>query len=291
MVGFESMGKFGVWTGVQQWPKDAGAAAAAGAELEQLGFAALWIGGSTGQFPVIEAVLGATTTLVGATGVTQIWVNSAADVAASHHQLTARYPGRFLLGLGVGHAPAVEAAGQRYERPLGKLVSYLDELDAGEHPVPVSERVIAALRPKALTVAARRAAGAHPYNVTPEHTAKARATVGPTALLFPEQKVFLGTEASVARQVGRKAMAIYLQLPNYLNNLRELGFDDHDFADGGSDRFIDAMVLWGTGDSVARRVREHLDAGANQVAVQVLSEGGRGLARAEWRQVAEALFS
>jgi probable F420-dependent oxidoreductase len=264
----------------------------AAAELEQLGFAAVWVGGSSGQVPVIEDILGGTTRLVGATGITQIWSNPASEVALDHRRLSAKYPGRFLLGLGVGHAPAVEASGHKYERPMQKLVSYLDELDSSEHPVPASERVIAALRPRALALTATRAAGAHPYNVPPEHTSKARALLGPAPLLLPEQKVLFSTDASSARELGRRAMHYYLNLPNYVNNLRDLGFDDRDFADGGSDRFVDAMVAWGSPNTVATRVREHLDAGANQVAVQVLSANrGGGLPRTEWREAAAALLT
>lgn len=292
MTDFKAIGKIGVWTSVRQWPSDAGACAEAGAELERLGFAASWIGGSSGQLQVIDAILGATSQLVAGTGITQIWANPAPQVAAEHHQLTTAHPGRFLLGLGVGHAPAVEASGQVYQRPLEKLTTYLDELDTAEHPVPVSERVIAALRPRALAIAATRAAGAHPYNVSPEHTARARAALGPTPLLIPEQKVLIGADATTAREVGRKTMSVYLRLPNYLNNLRELGFDDTDFVDGGSDRFIDTMVVWGPSDAIAARVREHLDAGADQVAVQVLSAtDSRGLPRSEWGQAADILLS
>jgi probable F420-dependent oxidoreductase len=285
------VGKIGVWTNVRQWPDDRGIVAEAASDLEQLGFSTVWIGGSSGQFPIADAILTATTELGVATGVVQIWANPAAQVAASHHQLSTNYPGRFLLGLGVGHAPAVEASGQTYERPLGKLVSYLDELDTAENPVPQAERVLAALRPKALALAASRAAGAHPYNVPPEHTAKARAELGPEPLLIPEHKVFFGTDATVAREVGRQALAIYLGLPNYVDNLRLFGFDDADFSDGGSDRLIDTLVAWGSPETVAARVREHLDAGATQVAVQLLTaQRTPGLPRAEWRQAAEALL-
>ncbi len=286
------VGQIGVWTNIRQWPDDRGVVAEAAADLEHLGFSTVWIGGSTGQFPIADAILAATAELGVATGVVQIWANPAAQVAASHHQLSTTYPGRFLLGLGVGHAPAVEATGQRYERPLSKLASYLDELDAAEHPVPPEERVIAALRPKALKLAATRAAGSHPYNVPPEHTAKARAELGPGPLLIPEHKVFFGTDATVAREVGRQALAIYLGLPNYVENLRQFGFSDADFSDGGSDRLVDTLVAWGSPDSVAARVREHLDAGATEVAVQVLTvERSPRLLGAEWRQAAEALLS
>jgi probable F420-dependent oxidoreductase len=154
----------------------------------------------------------------------------------------------------------------------------------------VGERVIAALGPKALALAATRAAGTHPYNVTPEHTARARATMGESALLFPEQKVVIESDPSEARRVGRLTMSGYLtKMPNYVENFRRLGFDDDDFVDGGSDRFIDAMVAWGSAETVAKRLQEHLDAGADQVAVHVLGEHP-GLPLDQWRQVAEALF-
>ena len=285
------VGKIGVWTNIRQWPDDRSVVGEVASDLEHLGFSTVWIGGSTGQFPVADAILAATTEPGVATGVVQIWANPAAPVAASHHQLSVAYPGRFLLGLGVGHAPAVEATGQKYERPLAKLMAYLDELDTAEHPVPQAERVLAALRPKAVALAATRAAGAHPYNVTPQHTAKARAELGPGPLLIPEHKVFFGRDATEARQVGRQALAIYLGLPNYVDNLRLFGFTDADFSDGGSDRLIDALVAWGSPDTVAARVREHLDAGATEVAVQVLTaQHLPGLPRTEWRQAAEALL-
>ncbi len=286
-----TLGKFGVWTSVRQWPEDIGAIGDAAGELEQLGFTAAWIGGSTGQFPVAGAILAATTNFVAATGVVQVWINPAAEVAARHNELTTAHPGRFILGLGVGHAPAVTAAGLNYERPLQKLASYLDELDRAEHPVPQSERVIAALKPKALALAGVRAAGAHPYNVPPEHTARARAALGPSALLIPEHKVFFGADPSAARTVARRALAIYLNLPNYVDNLRQFGFDNPDFAGGGSDRLVDTLVAWGSDDAVRDRLQEHLDAGANQVALQVLSASEQpGLPRVEWRHAAEVLL-
>ena len=285
------IGRLGVWTGRGQWPTEPGAAAEAGVELEGLGFGAAWIGGSSGQLPLAEAVLAATTTLAVATGIVEMWSNPAPEVAEGHHRLTARHRGRFLLGLGPGHAPTAEAVGQRYVRPLSKLASYLDELDQAEHPVPLSERALAALGPKALEMSARRSAGAHPYNVTPDHTAGARSILGPTPLLAPEQKVYFGADATLARQVARRSLAIYLHLPNYLNNFRRLGFDDGDFADGGSDRLVDAMVAWGPADAVARRVQEHMDAGASHVTIQVLSAGRPGvLPRTEWRDAAQALL-
>jgi probable F420-dependent oxidoreductase len=286
------LGPVGVWTSMPQWPSDPGAIGDVGAELEELGFAAVWIGGSTGQFAPAAALLAATTRLVVATGIIEVWSNPADRVAAEHDRLAAAYPGRFLLGLGPGHAPAVEARGQRYERPLAKLESYLDELDAARTPVPAGERILAALGPRALALAGQRSAGAHPYNVTVEHTAIARAALGSGPLLAPEQKVYFGDDPGDAREVARQKLGRTLDLPNYSNNLRRLGLDDEDFAGGGSDRLLDALVAWGSPDTVAGRVRAHFDAGADHVCVQVLLGGGRGgLPRAGWRIAAAALLS
>jgi probable F420-dependent oxidoreductase len=286
------LGPVGVWTTVPQWPTDPGAVGEVGAELEELGFAAAWIGGSTGQFAPAAALLAATTRLVVATGVIEVWSNAASAVAAEHDRLAGAYPGRFLLGLGPGHAPAVEARGQRYERPIAKLASYLDELDAAEPPVPAAERVLAALGPRALALAGQRSAGAHPYNVTVEHTAIARAALGPDPLLAPEQKVYFSEDPGDARDVARQKLARTLDLPNYRNNLLRLGLDEDDFAGGGSNRLLDALVAWGSPDTVAHRVRAHLDAGASHVCVQAIPGGGRtGLPLAEWRIAAAALLS
>ena len=289
--GHVELGPVGVWTSMPQWPADPGAIGAAGAELEELGFGAVWIGGSAGQFAPAAALLAATTRLVVATGVIEVWANPAQTVAAEHDRLTAAYPGRFLLGLGPGHAPAVEARGQRYERPLAKLSSYLDELDSARPPVPAGERVLAALGPRALGLAGQRSAGAHPYNVTVEHTAIARAALGPGPLLAPEQKVYFSDDPADAREVARQKIARTLELPNYSNNLRRLGLDEQDFAGGGSDRLLDGLVAWGSPDKVAGRVRAHLDAGADHVCVQVLvGDGQSGLPLAEWRIAAAALL-
>jgi probable F420-dependent oxidoreductase len=289
--GHVTLGPVGVWTTVPQWPADPAAVGEVGAELEELGFSAVWIGGSTGQCAPAAALLAATRRLVVATGVIEVWSNPAETVAAEHRRLATAYPGRFLLGLGPGHAPAVEARGQRYERPLAKLSSYLDELDAAPTPVPPGERVLAALGPKALALAGRRSAGAHPYNVTTGHTAVARAALGPGPLLAPEQKVYFGEDPDDARAVARQKLARTLDLPNYSNNLRRLGMTDEDFAGGGSDRLVDAVVAWGSPDDVAARVRAHLDAGADHVCIQVILGGDQaGLPRAQWRVAATALL-
>jgi probable F420-dependent oxidoreductase len=288
----ERLTAFGVWTGSMQWPTDLGAAGDAAAELEQLGFGAVWIGLSS-DLSLHEALLAATSTLVVATAILDVWTNPAGPVAARHHQLTTAYPGRFVLGLGSGHAQFVEpATGQRYTKPVSKLASYLDELDAAKVPVPGGERVLAALGPRALQLAADRSAGAHPYLMTAEHTADARTLLGADALLAPEQKVFVGADREEARRVARRSLAIYLGLPNYLRALRSYGFDDADFAGQGSDRFVDGTVAWGDGDAVRRRVQDHLDAGADHVTLQVLRPGDPGtLPLTEWRAVAELLIA
>jgi probable F420-dependent oxidoreductase len=286
----DDLGTFGVWTGSGAWPSDPGEVADAAAELEELGFGAVWLGVSPGDLALHERILDATSRLVVASGIVNVWTEDPHVVAASYHRVAGKHPGRFLLGIGAGHAKFVEAATSRtYRKPLSEVAAYLDTLDRADPPVPASERVVAALGPKALRLAAERSAGAHPYNVTPEHTATARAALGPAALLAPEHKVVLGTDPEVARTVGRRRVAGYLDLPNYVNNLRRSGFTDADFAGGGSDRLIDALVAWGDDATVAARLREHLDAGADHVVLQVLTAELAGLPRAAWRQAAEAV--
>jgi probable F420-dependent oxidoreductase len=286
----DALGTIGVWTSSRQWPSDPAAIADAAAELERLGFGALWLGSSTADLALPETILGATSSLVVATGVIDIWTNPAHTVGESHRRLRGRFSDRFLLGLGSGHALVAEAAGQKYERPLAALTRYLDEFDAGPDPAPANERVLAALGPKALQLSAARSLGAHTYLVTPEYTASARKVLGPQPLLAPEQKVVLISDPTQARALAREWLALYLQLPNYLNNLRRLGFDDEDLAAGGSDRLVDGVVAWGSSDAITSRVRAHLDAGADHVALQVLSaDEPSTLPVAGWRRTAEWL--
>ncbi len=213
------------------------------------------------------------------------------DVAAGHARLTGEHPGRFLLGLGVSHAPLVERSHQVYRRPLAKMVEYLDQLDAASPPVPKAERALAALAPRMLDLARDRTAGAHPYLVTPDHTVLAREVLGPGPLLAPEQKVVLDTDAERARSVGRQHLARYLELPNYTNNLLRIGFSADDIADGGSDRLVDGLVAWGDVDAVGARVRAHHDAGADHVCIQVLLAEAAALPLTEWRRLGEALIN
>lgn len=236
------------------------------ARIEALGYGAVWVGGSPpAALDWVEPILAATTTLQVATGIVNIWTAEAGPVAESFHRIESAHPGRFLLGIGVGHPEAH----QQYRKPVDALVEYLDKLD--EHGVPRGRRVVAALGPKVLQLSASRAAGAHPYLTTPEHTARARELIGPEAFLAPEHKVVLTTDPDKAREVGRRALDIYLNLANYLNNWKRLGFGDADVAKPGSDRLVDAVVAYGTAEQIAARLKEHLDAGADHVPVQVLT--------------------
>jgi probable F420-dependent oxidoreductase len=235
-------------------------------EIEALGYRAIWAGGSPpAELDWVDSLLEKTTTLQVATGIVNIWTADAGPVAESFHRIDKAYPGRFLLGIGVGHR---EAIGE-YRKPLDALTDYLDKLDS--YGVPKQRRVIAALGPKVLQLSAERSAGAHPYLTTPEHTAQARQIIGPNAFLAPEQKVVLTTDAENARAVGRTALDLYLGLTNYLNNFKRIGFTDADLAKPGSDAFIDAVVAHGTVDAVAARLKQHLEASADHVPVQVLT--------------------
>ena len=235
-------------------------------DIEALGYGAIWAGGSPpAELSWVEPILEKTEKLQLATGIVNIWSAAAEPVAESFHRIDKAYPGRFLLGIGVGHPEA----NQEFRKPIDALNDYLDKLD--ENGVPKDRIVVAALGPKVLKLSADRTAGAHPYLTTPEHSAEARKVIGPSAFLAPEHKVVLTTDAEKARATGRKALEIYLQLANYLNSWKRLGFTDEDVAKPGSDRLVDAVVAYGTPDAIAARLKEHLTAGADHVAVQVLS--------------------
>ncbi|MCT7367829.1 LLM class F420-dependent oxidoreductase [Mycolicibacterium llatzerense] len=236
------------------------------AEIEALGYGAIWVGGSPpAELDWVEPLLGATERLKVATGIVNIWTAAAGPVAESFHRIDTAYPGRFLLGIGVGHREATA----EYQKPLDALGQYLDKLDG--YGVPTQQRVVAALGPQVLKLSARRSAGAHPYLTTPEHTAQARELIGPDAFLAPEHKAILTTDADQARAVGRKALELYLNLSNYRGSWKRLGFNDSDIAKPGSDRLVDAVLAYGTVDAIAARLKQHLDAGADHVPVQVLT--------------------
>lgn len=236
-------------------------------EIEALGYGAVWVGGSPpAALSWVEPILQATTTLCVATGIVNIWSAPAQRVAESFHRIEAAYRGRFLLGIGVGHAEMIS----EYRKPYNALVEYLDRLD--DYGVPANRRVVAALGPRVLGLSARRSAGAHPYLTTPEHTARARELIGPSAFLAPEHKVVLTTDSARARTVGRQALDMYFNLANYRNNWKRLGFTDDEVSRPGSDRLVDAVVAYGTPDAIAARLNEHLLAGADHVPIQVLTE-------------------
>ena len=235
-----------------------------------------------------------TSTLKVATGIVNRYGRDPLACNAAMQTLNEAFPGRFLLGLGVSHEHLVAWVRKHdYSKPYSGMVEYLDAMDKARFFAPTGEpparMVLAALGPKMLRLAAERTAGAHPYFVPPEHTAIARETMGPEALLAPEQMVVLETDPDRARTIARQHMAVYLQAPNYTNNLKRLGFTDEDVADGGSDRVVDAVVAWGTIDDALARVQAHHDAGADHVCIQVLDEDMTHLPRTEWRELAAAL--
>ncbi len=281
----------GIWSGELRHGEE-GEKREAVAELEQLGYTAAWIPDVGGDvFGALRDLLDATTTLVAATGILNLWMHSAAHVGEGFDALEADFAGRTLLGIGVSHHLLIDQSHPgEYKKPLAKTREYLDELDEVSPTVPADRRVLAALGPKMLELARDRAGGAHPYLVTPEHTAVAREALGDGPLLAPEQHVVLETDADQARAVAREGLGIYLQLPNYVNNWRRLGFGEDDFADGGSDRLIDHVVVWGDEATIAARVQAHFDAGADHVCVQAYTGAERpGFPRAEWRALAPAL--
>ena len=273
-----TVGRTGVWISKSLVSTDLAA------ELERLGYSTVWLGSSPGgDLRLVEDLLAATERLVVATGVVNVWQDDAHAIAAAHHRITDRFPGRFLLGIGIGHREATAA----YRAPLEVLNEYLDVLDA--EGVPSAQRVVAALGPRTLRLAAERSAGAHPYLVTPEHSRTAREVLGPGPLLAPEQKVVLDADVTRARARGRHIVAgTYLPLRNYRASLQRLGFDEDELTGEGSDRLVDALVAHGDAETVAARVNEHLQTGADHVAVQVLAEDDAAR-RAGFRALAAAL--
>ncbi|MGC2800959.1 MAG: LLM class F420-dependent oxidoreductase [Candidatus Acidiferrum sp.] len=290
------LGSIGIWT-FQFEHCPAAKAREAAAELEHLGFGAIWFGEAAGREALTHAsvLLAGTKRTVIATGIANIYARDPVAMAAGQKTLAEAYPGRFVLGLGVSHVPLVEKLrGHRYEKPVSTMRAYLDAMDQAPYQaVPPSIkpiRLLAALGPKMLKLAAERADGAHPYNVNPEHTAQARAILGQGPYLCPEQAVVLETDPAKARKIARDFLATYLALPNYTNNFLRLGFDESDIKNGGSDRLIDSIIAWGDLNAIRNRIRAHHSAGADHVCVQVLSANPRSLPLAEWREIAPALL-
>lgn len=289
------IGKVGIWHFFETQP--AAKLQEAAAELEELGFKVVWMPEAVGREVMTAAglLLAATRKIVIATGIANIWARDAMTMAAAQKTLCEAYPNRFLLGVGVSHAPMVQdLRGHRYDKPLSYMRSYLDAMDKALYvaPMPAGEtpRVIGALAPKMLKLSAERAGGAHPYFVPPEHTAHARSILGKGPLLAPEQAAVLETDPSKARAIARDHMGMYLSLPNYVNNLKRLGFADADVENGGSNRLVDAIVVWGSIDDVVGRVRAHHDAGADHVCLQMLGSDPTQLPRSQWRELASALL-
>ncbi len=287
--------KIGIWTGAfEQQP--AGKVKAAVAELEQLGYGAVWFSEAFGRESLTQAglLLSASSHIVVATGITNIYGRDPVTAAAAQKTLSEAYPERFILGLGVSHIPLVERQrGHAYEKPVAKMSSYLDEIDKASYqavPPKSMYRVLAALGPKMLELSAKRSDGAHTYNVTPEHTRSARQILGVGPLLCVEQAVVLESDAARARKIARAFLALYLTLPNYTNNFLRFGFTEEDCKGEGSDRLIDAIVAWGDVNAIRGRINAHLAAGADHVCIQALSAGSKSLPIHEWQELAKALI-
>ncbi|HZQ85458.1 MAG TPA: LLM class F420-dependent oxidoreductase [Acidimicrobiales bacterium] len=290
------IGRVGIWTGVLDTVPSAESQRLA-QRIEELGFPTLWIPETIGRDPFVTAtlLLSATSTLKIATGIANIYARDALTMANTQRSLEEAFPGRFLLGLGVSHEHLVDRVRHHdYSKPYSAMVRYLDEMDAALFmavgPAERPATVLAALGPKMLTLAGEKADGAHPYFVPVEHTAQARDILGPDPILAPEQMVVLETDRAKALEIARAGMAIYLRAPNYLNNLKRLGFTDDDFADAGSERLADAIVAMGTVETVRDRVQAHFDAGASHVCVQVLSGDFTTVPEPAWKDLAAALL-
>jgi probable F420-dependent oxidoreductase len=282
----------GIWSGMLRYGEP-GPAAEAATELESLGYSALWIPDVGGDlFGALANLLGATSTVTIATGILNVWMHTADDAAAAHARLTAEHGPRYLCGIGISHRPFIDMvnAPGTYTKPVDTMAAYLDGLDAASTPLAVADRMLAALGPKMLELARTRTAGTHPYLVTPELTAMARAGIGPDGLVASEVGVVLETDPAKAREIARLHLQTYLALPNYANNWKRHGFTDDDIADGGSDRLVDALIGWGDEAAIAARVQQHRDAGADHVCVQVLTSDPRALPVAEWRTLAPVLL-
>jgi probable F420-dependent oxidoreductase len=285
------LGGTGIWSSQLRYG-DAGEAASLAAELEGLGYSALWVPDVGGDlFTPLGNLLGATTTATIATGILNIWMHTPDEAAAGHARLVAEHGPRFLCGVGISHQPFIDHVKEAgtYRKPVATMAAYLDGLDAAATPLAAEDRVIAALGPKMLELARTRSAGTHPYLVTPELTKAARVGIGPDGLVASEQGVVLETDPTTAREIARLHLKTYLGLPNYANNWRRQGFTDDDIAGGGSDRLVDALVAWGDEATIAARIQEHRAAGADHVCVQVLTADPREFPATEWRTLAPAL--
>ena len=267
-------------------------------EYERLGYPAIWMPESVGSkevFAHAAILLAGGKRAVVAPGIASIYARDPMAMAGGARALAEAYPGRFVLGIGVSHAPSVEARGHDYGRPVESMRAYLDLMDAAQYAGPATEEavplVLAALGPRMLELAAERADGAHPYFVPVEHTPVARERIGSETCLAVEQTAVLTTDADAGRRIGRAFARNYLALPNYANNLRRLGWSDEDIANDGSDRLIDAVIAWGDVDAIVARVRAHLDGGADHVCVQLRAESSADPALAGYAELAAGLLA
>ncbi|MCE2817740.1 MAG: LLM class F420-dependent oxidoreductase [Ilumatobacteraceae bacterium] len=291
-----NLGRIGLWAAdfdLQPMAKSQEAIA----QVEEMGYGAVWVPEAVIREPFASTalLLSATKKIVLATGIASLHARTAQTMQAGWKTLTEAFPDRFLLGIGVSHAPMVQGVHKgTYDKPYSTMVEYLDAMDKGiffgAAPTTAPQRVLAALGPKMLKLAAERGAGAHPYFTPVEHTAFARETMGKDALLAPELAVVLETDATKAREIARKYMTTYTRLPNYANNLKRFGFTDDEITNQ-EDRLVDAIVAWGSMDTVVAAVKGHLDAGANHVCIQVLTDKPGSLPMREWQELADATRS
>jgi len=287
--------KIGIWTGNFE-PQPASKVKEAVAEIEQLGYGAVWFSEGLGRESLTQAglLLSASSHIVVATGITNIYGRDPVTAVNAQKTLSEAYPNRFVLGLGVSHIPLVERLrGHEYQKPVAKMSDYLDAMDKAPYnsvSSPAMYRVLAALGPKMLELSAKRTHGAHTYNVTPEHTAAARKVLGPDPWLCVEQAIVLERDATKAREIARAFLKFYLTLPNYTNNFLRLGFTEADCQNAGSDRLIDAIIAWGDRETVMQRIRAHQAAGASHVCIQALPADPKSLPLREWRELAAALI-
>jgi len=292
----EALGRVGVWSFALE-SLTAAEEREAAAEIESIGYGAIWIPEAVDSREIFSHaawLLSSTERAVVASGIANMWARDPAATANGWRMLSDAYPGRFLLGLGVSHAPSVQRRGHEYRRPLSAMRDYLDAMDRAASSAPEPETtprmVLAALGPKMLGLASERALGAHPYFVPVEHTAFARQRLGPGPVLAVEQTVVLESDPATARRIARGFAVGYLQTDNYARNLRRMGWTDADVRGEGSDELIDAVIAWGDVDKIALRVRQHLDAGADHVCVQVVAEDDLDPCLEQLRELGPALL-
>jgi probable F420-dependent oxidoreductase len=286
------LGRTGIWSS-QLRLGDPAEVVELAAELEDLGYSAIWIPeGGGDMFPPLSNLMSATTTATIATGILNVWMHTPEETASGRARLVAKHGPRFLCGLGISHRPLVDRriATGTYKKPIQTMSEYLDGLDAAPTPLAAEDRVIAALGPRMLQLARTRSAGTHPYLVTPELTNAARAGIGADGLVACEQGVVLETDPGKARDIARSHLKMYLGFPNYVNNWKRQGFTDDDIVDGGSDHLVDSLIAWGDETAIAARVQDQRDAGADHVCIQVLTANPQAFPADQWRVLAPALI-